>query len=88
MKRRLGWAVPIAAIATLCCMLSFYQADAAAPKEERDQLANAIEQRMEMIGELKQIAGLLREQNALLKEQNDLLKSGKIKVIAAGTEKR
>ena len=44
-------------------------------------LGNSVEQRIEMIGYLKEMVSQMREQNKLLREQNDLLKSGKLKVI-------
>jgi len=69
------------------CVLGLLGASDAAPREENQQLANAIEQRMEMIKELREIHALLKEQNTLLREQNALLRSGEVKVVIGG-EKR
>jgi hypothetical protein len=45
-------------------------------------LANPLQQRAEMIEELRQIRALLREQNEILREQNKLLQ----KLAAGGAE--
>ena len=81
MTRRATWAVLIAAMVPLGGVLNLYRATDAAPPNPPVPLANAVEQRIEMIGHLKDIVSQLREQNKLLREQNDLLKSGKLKVI-------
>jgi hypothetical protein len=69
------------------CMLGLLGASDAAPREETQQFANSIEQRMEMIKELREIRALMKEQNELLKEQNELLRSGDVKAAGRG-EKR
>ena len=82
MRRRTGWALLIAANALCYCVLSFYQTTAAAPpKGNPPPFANAVQQRMEMIGHLKEIKELLKEQNALLR-------SGNLKVVVTLPEKR
>jgi hypothetical protein len=71
------WAVLISANVLAWCMLCFHQdSTAAAPAAPTPPFANAVEQRIEMIEQLKQV-------NALLKEQNALLRSGTLKVIVA-----
>lgn len=73
MSRRAGWVLLVAANVLFCGVLSLYRtSDAAAPA--KPPFANAVQQRMDMINQLKQI-------NALLKEQNALLSSGKLKVV-------
>jgi hypothetical protein len=63
--------------ALLLLPAAFLATTAAAPQEpERQAFANAIEQRQEMIKQLKEVA-------ALLKEQNELLKSGRVRVVVA-----
>ena len=69
------WIASLAPCAAILCMLSFYQTRAAAPRKNRQPFANAVEQRMEIIRQLK-------ETNALLKEQNALLRAGKPPVAA------
>ena len=60
------------AVGIACFMLNFYQTSQAAPKKELP-FPNAVQQRLDMINELKGIATLLREQNQLLKKQNAIL---------------
>jgi len=62
-----------AAVAALLGMLGFSEPTATA-QADRQPLANAAEQRIEMIR-------LLRDQHALAKEQLELLHSGKLRVI-------
>lgn len=71
--RSLRWPALIAANALCVCMLSFYRTNAA-PGQGQEPFANAVQQRFDMINELKEINGLLREQNALLR-------SGKLQVV-------
>jgi hypothetical protein len=68
------WALLVGANVLTWCMLCLHQQSTAAPSPP--PFANAVEQRFEMIDQLKQI-------NALLKEQNSLLKSGSLKVVLA-----
>lgn len=81
MKRRTGWALLVAANALCYCVLSFYQTTDAAPRTGGPPFANAVQQRMEMIGHLKGIKELLREQNALLR-------SGNLRVVVSEPKKR
>jgi hypothetical protein len=82
MKRRTGWALLVAANVLCYCVLSFYQASAAAPRTGvRPPFANSVEQRMEMIR-------LLTEIKEQLKQQNALLRSGKLKVIVGEPDKQ
>jgi hypothetical protein len=56
-------------------VLSFYGTTRAAnPSNPKLPFANSIEQRGEIVRELRELNGLLREQNALLR-------SGKLKVV-------
>jgi cell division protein FtsB len=71
---RTRWTVLVVANVLAWCMLCFHQQGTAAPAAA--PFANAVEQRIEMIEQLKQT-------NALLKEQNTLLRSGTLKVILA-----
>jgi hypothetical protein len=87
MTGRSVYAVLIVGAVILCGVLSLYQATDAAPKAPDAPFANAVEQRMEMINELKEIRALLKEQNALIKEQNELLRSGTLKVVISQAEK-
>jgi hypothetical protein len=73
MSRRSGWALLLAGNALCYCVLSFYQTSTAAPPGGNLPFANSVEQRYEMLDELKEIRSLLKEQNALLQ-------SGKVKV--------
>ena len=86
MTRRAPWVLLMAAIALCYCVLSFYRASDAAPRPE-PPFANAVEQRMETVNELKEIHVLLKEQNSLLKEQMALLRSGDVKVVVVQSEK-
>lgn len=70
-----------------CCMLGFYQTTSAAPQAP-PPFANAVEQRIETINELREIRALMKEQNALVKEQIALLKSGEVKVVVVAAEKQ
>jgi hypothetical protein len=62
-----------AVIVALICVLGFYHAEAAAPKQDNEPFANSVEQRMEIISQLKEL-------NRQIKEQNELLRSGKLRV--------
>lgn len=82
MTRRTSWVVFLLAIVATLCVLGFYQGNAAAqrPAEKENLFGNAIEQRGEVIAQLKEI-------KELLKEQNNLLRSGKIQVIVTLPDK-
>ena len=64
----------VAANALALCVLGLYRTTSAEPRETNLPFANAVEQRAEMIEQLREIG-------ALLKEQNALLSSGKLKVV-------
>ena len=81
MTQRAGWILLIVANVLFCCVLSFYRTTEAAPPKPKQPFANAVEQRMEMIKQLREIKGLLKEQNALLR-------SGTIRVVTSDSEKR
>mgnify|MGYP000363990603 CR=1 FL=1 len=87
MTRRALWTI-LAAIVLAGGVLSFYGATDAAPRGEMRPFANAIEQRMEAVSELREIQALLKEQNALLREQMALLRSGEVKVIVVRPERQ
>jgi hypothetical protein len=74
MKRHLAWVVLLGINVALFCELSFQGSSVAAPAEAQAPFANAVEQRMEMIRELREIRALLQEHNALLR-------SGQLKVV-------
>lgn len=76
MRRRTLWAMLLAANVLCYGVLSFYQTTDAAPPRSggKPPFANAVEQRMETIRELREIKQLLKEQNALLR-------SGGLKVV-------
>lgn len=82
MSRRLSFGLLIAANAVIWCVLSLCQGTASAQRTGGDPpFANAVEQRNEMIVQLREIRDLLKEQNALLK-------SGGVKVIVTLPEKQ
>ena len=81
MTQRAGWTLLIAANLLFLCVLSFYRTTDAAPPKAKQPFANAVEQRMEMIKEMREIKGLLKEQNALLR-------SGTVRVVVIDPEKR
>ena len=81
MTRRAGWILLIVAMVAFCCVLSFYQATAAAPAKPKLPFANSVQQRIEMINQLKEIKNLLKEQNALLR-------SGSLTVVTSDSKKK
>lgn len=74
MRRSTAWTLLIMANVLCYCMLCFYQPGIAAQPGAPAQIANPIQQRADMLGELQQIRELLRE-------QNELLRSGKLRVV-------
>jgi hypothetical protein len=70
----LRWALLLTVNVLGWCMLSLQQPSLAAPAKESQPFANSVEQRFEMINQLKEI-------NAQLKEQNALLRSGNLRVV-------
>jgi hypothetical protein len=81
MTQRARWTWLIVANVLLFCVLGFYWSSDAAPPKAKQPFANSVEQRMEMIKELREI-------KVLLKEQNALLRSGKVRVVVTEPEKR
>jgi hypothetical protein len=79
MTRRAGWVLLIAANVLFCGVLSFYRASGAAPPVVKPPFANPVEQRMEMVNQLREIKELLKEQNALLR-------SGTLKVVVSDSK--
>lgn len=74
LQRANWWPVLMAVLLCVCCcVLSFYQTGNA-QSGTRPTLANAPEDRKEMIANLVEIKNLLKEQNALLR-------SGQVKVV-------
>jgi hypothetical protein len=73
MTRRTGLMFVVIANVLCYCVLSFYQTGVA-QSGSRPTLANAVEERKEVISSLEEIKNLLKEQNALLR-------SGQVKVI-------
>lgn len=57
----------ITAVAAVICVLGFYSLVTAAPAGQ-PPFANSVEQRAEMIAELREIKELLKEQNTLLRQ--------------------
>jgi hypothetical protein len=87
MSRRLPlrWVLLIVANVSLVCMLGFYRSTSAAPQTSRQPFANSVQQRAEMIEQLKAISTEMQKLRAELRAQNTLLQSGRVKVtIAAG----
>lgn len=82
MRQRAAWAVLLAANALCWGVLSFYQtSDASQKTGGQPPFANSVEQRLEMVGYLRDIRDLLKEQNALLQ-------SGGVKVVVVEEAKR
>ena len=61
------WALLLASNAVLLAVLGFYSTSGAAPQSGQPPFANSVEQRAEMVQELREIKELLKEQNALLR---------------------
>lgn len=71
---RRRWLAVIVGNVVILCVLGFYGTSQAQPNEPNLPFANAVEQRIEIINQLKQL-------NEQIKEQNALLRSGKLKVV-------
>lgn len=70
MKRsHLCWTLLLVVNVTAMCVLGFHQSIGTAQQPQNGQppFQNAIEQRQEMIRELKEISALLKEQNSILR---------------------
>ena len=63
----LRWPLLAAVNAAVLGMLGFYSTGGAAPQAGQPPFANSVEQRAEMVRELREIKELLKEQNALLR---------------------
>ena len=61
------WTWLVVANAIVWGVLGFYRTLGAAPQAGQPPFANPVEQRSEMVRELREIKELLREQNALLR---------------------
>lgn len=66
-SRTCGWIALIFANVVAWCMLGFQQPIGAAPQDVRMPFDNAIQQRAEMIRELREIKNVVKEQSALLR---------------------
>lgn len=78
MVSRSRWVSMILAVVVCCCVLSFYRAPAVAqrkPTPAKPPFASSVEQRIEMVNELKAIRDLLKEQNRLIQEQNEMFRA-------------
>ena len=73
------WMLLVMANVLAWCVLSFYQRTDAAPQADNQPFANAVQQRMDMIAQLKEIS-------AELKAQNVLLRSGSLKVVISDSK--
>ncbi len=74
MSRKSGFLLLVMAGVLCFCVLSFHQTSDAQNSSPRPTLANAADERKELISNLEEIKNLLKEQNALLR-------SGQVKVI-------
>lgn len=63
----LRWTLLLAANAAAVGVLGLYGTSGAAPQSGQPPFANSIEQRAEIVVELREIKELLKEQNALLR---------------------
>jgi hypothetical protein len=63
----LRWSLVVAANVAALCMLGFYSTGGAAPQAGQPPFANSVEQRAEIVQELREIKELLKEQNSLLR---------------------
>jgi len=66
-KVNVRWIVMIALNVIALCVLGLNGTSGAAPQGGKQPFSNAVEQRHEMVRELKEIKGLLKEQNELLR---------------------
>lgn len=75
------WTLLLAGNLAALGMLVFYSTSGAAPQSGQPPFANSIEQRAEMVQELREI-------KELLKEQNTLLRGGAAKIEASEKPRR
>lgn len=74
---RSRWTTLLIVNVALWCVLGFYRdSNAFQQRQSNEPFANSVEQRMQMIAELRQL-------NEQMKEQNELLRSGKLQVLLA-----
>ena len=66
-SRTLRWTLLVTANAVALGVLGFYSTLGAAPPAGQPPFANPIDQRLDMIRELREIKELLKEQNSLLR---------------------
>jgi hypothetical protein len=66
-KINVGWISLVATNAVALCVLGFYGTSGAAPQGAKQPFSNSVEQRHEMIQELREIKSLLKEQNEILR---------------------
>lgn len=62
-----AWSVLVLLNGLGLCVLGFYSTTGAAPQGGQPPFQNSVEQRSEMVRELREIKELLKEQNALLR---------------------
>lgn len=79
MTPRFASALGLIAVFVTCGVLSFYQITNAAPPVPSGPFANSVEQRADIVGQL-------REVNNQLKEMNALLRAGTLKVVIVPSE--
>ncbi|MDP6467348.1 MAG: hypothetical protein QF918_06400 [Pirellulaceae bacterium] len=70
-RKALGWTLLIVANVLVISVLSLHRTTDAAPQSARAPFGNSVEQRNNMIKELREIKVLLQEQNALLRDEKD-----------------
>lgn len=66
-RNLLSWTVLVVANVVVWCVLSLYRPTSAAPQGGRQPFSNAVEQRHDIVRELRKIGTLLEEQNRLLR---------------------
>ena len=66
-KRFSAWSALVISGGVGLCVLGFYSIGGAAPQGGQPPFANSVDQRNEMVRELREIKELLKEQNALLR---------------------
>jgi hypothetical protein len=62
-----AWSALVFSGGVVLCVLGFYSIGGAAPQGGQPPFANSVDQRNEMVRELREIKELLKEQNALLR---------------------
>jgi len=66
-RKTVGWTLLVIANVLVISVLSLHRPTAAAPPSPRPPFSNSVEQRSNMVKELREIKALLQEQNALLR---------------------